>query len=116
MRREAGLRVIWDHDISQRRASRLVGVDPKTLRREHVPDCPDIRAALHKHAQKRRRFGYRRLGVLLQREGFIMNEKKLYRIYSEEKLSVHRRRGRKRARGTRSPMPEVTCSPCVPQS
>jgi putative transposase len=35
----------------------------------------------------------------------IMNEKKLYRIYREEVLSVRRRRGRKRARGSRTPMP-----------
>lgn len=97
-----------DHGISQRRASRLVGVDPKTLRREHVPDCPDIRAALHKHAEKRRRFGYRRLGVFLEREGHVMNHKKLYRLYKEEGLSVRPRRGRKRARGELCPMPEAT--------
>ena len=56
-------------------------------------------------AGKRRRFGYRRIGVLLERKGMIMNHKKLYRIYREEGLSVKRRRGRKRARGTRTPMP-----------
>ena len=56
-------------------------------------------------AGKRRRFGYRRIGVLLERKGMRMNHKKLYRLYREEGLSVKRRRGRKRARGTRSPMP-----------
>ena len=56
-------------------------------------------------AEKRRRFGYRRIGVMLERVGMIMNEKKLYRIYREEGLSVRRRRGRKRARGSRAPMP-----------
>ena len=49
---------------------------------------------------KRRRFGYRRIGVLLERKGMIMNHKKLYRICREEGLSVTRRRGWKRARGT----------------
>jgi len=58
-------------------------------------------------AGKRRRFGYRRIGVLLERKGMRMNHKKLYRLYREEGLSVKRRRGRKRARGTRSPMPEA---------
>ena len=58
-------------------------------------------------ASKRRRFGYRRIGVLLERKGMIMNHKKLYRIYTEEKLGVRRRRGRKRARGSRTPMPVV---------
>jgi putative transposase len=56
-------------------------------------------------AGMRRRFGYRRIGVLLERKGMSMNHKKLYRIYREEVLSVRRRRGRKRACGTRAPMP-----------
>ena len=59
-------------------------------------------------AAKRRRFGYRRVGVMLERKGMIMNHKKLYRLYSDEGLSVKRRRGRKRARGSRTPMPEAT--------
>ena len=46
-------------------------------------------------ANNRRRFGYRRIGVLLERKGMIMNHKKLYRLYTVEKLSVRRRRGRK---------------------
>ena len=56
-------------------------------------------------AAVRRRFGYRRIGLLLERRGMLMNPKKLYRLYREEGLSVRRRRGRKRARGTRTPMP-----------
>ncbi|MBU2998916.1 IS3 family transposase [Roseovarius nubinhibens] len=106
-RREAALRAMRDHDISQRRACRLVGVDPKTVRRERPPDCPEIRKEMQAIAGKRRRFGYRRIGVLLERKGMIMNHKKLYRLYREEGLSVKRRRGRKRARGTRTPMPEA---------
>jgi hypothetical protein len=43
---------------------------------------------MNKIAEKRRRFGYRRIGVLLERKGMVMNEKKLYRIYREEGLSV----------------------------
>src|SRR5271168_3649150 len=46
----------------------------------------------------------RRLGWLLEREGHVMNRKKLYRLYREEKLMVRRRRGSKRALGTRAPM------------
>ena len=56
-------------------------------------------------AAKRGRFGYRRIGVTLARKGMIMNHKKLYRLSTEEKLGVRRRRGRKRARGSRTPMP-----------
>jgi transposase InsO family protein len=55
-------------------------------------------------AHERRRFGYRRLHVLLRREGFIVNHKRLFRIYREERLMVRRRGGRKRALGTRAPL------------
>ena len=104
-RREAALKAMREHKISQRRVCDLVGVDPKTVRRECPPDHADIRKKMHEIAGTRRRFGYRRVGILLEREGFTMNEKKLYRLYREEGLSVRRRRGRKRARGTRAPMP-----------
>ena len=104
-RRDAVLRAMRDHPVSQRCACVLIGVDPKTVRRERPPDNPEIREEMHKIAEKRRRFGYRRVGIMLERKGMIMNEKKLYRIYREEGLSVRRRRGRKRARGSRTPMP-----------
>lgn len=68
---------------------------------------PEIREEMKEIAGKRRRFGYRRIGILLERKGMIMNHKKLYRLYREEGLSVKRRRGRKRARGSRMPMPEA---------
>ena len=64
----------------------------------------DARDRLRSPAAERRRFGYRRLGVLLRRDGVRMNKKKLYRLYREEGLAVRRRRGRKRATGTRAPM------------
>ena len=55
-------------------------------------------------ARERRRFGYRRLHVLLRREGFEVKHKRLFRLYREERLTVRRRGGRKRAIGTRAPM------------
>src|SRR5690606_25408170 len=79
-RRDAVLRAMRGHPISQRRACVLIGVDPKTVRREHPPDNPDIRLEMNKIAEKPRRFGYRRIGVMLERVGMVMNEKKLYRI------------------------------------
>ena len=92
-------------NISQHRACRLVGVDPKTVRRDLPPDNPEVCQEMKAIANKRQRFGYRRIGVLLERKGMIMNHKKLYRLYTEEKLGVRRRRGRKRARGAQTPMP-----------
>lgn len=71
-----------DHDISQRRACRLVGVDPKTVRRDQPPDNPEVREEMKAIASKRRRFGSRRIGVLLERKGMTMNHKKLYRLYT----------------------------------
>ena len=72
--------------------------------RSKRPDDAPLRQRLRELAQQRRRFGYRRLGWLLAREGCRMNHKKLYRLYHEEKLMVRRRGGRKRALGTRAPM------------
>lgn len=104
-RRDAVLRAMKGHPISQRRARVLIGVDPKTVRRDKPPDNSDIRLEMNKIAEKRRRFGYRRIGIMLERKGMVMNKKKFYRIYREEGLSVRRRSGRKRARGSRTPMP-----------
>jgi putative transposase len=63
-----------------------------------------LRQRLRALAGERRRFGYRRLGYLLAREGLRPNHKKLLRLYREEGLKVRRRGGRKRAIGTRAPM------------
>lgn len=62
--------------------------------------CQRMRAI----ARDRRRFGYRRLHVLLKREGYVINNKKLFRLYREEKLLVRPRGGRRRAIGTQAPM------------
>jgi putative transposase len=90
---------------SQRRACSLVGLHPKTYRyASRRGDDGAIRARLRELASQRRRFGYRRLGLLLGREGIKLNRKKLYRLYREERLTVRKRGGRKRALGTRAPM------------
>ena len=67
-------------------------------------DDGDLRSRLREIAVERRRFRYRRLGIMLAREGPVMNHKKLLWLYLEENLRVRRRRGRKRAMGTRWPM------------
>jgi putative transposase len=85
----------------------LVGVDPKTVRRPDTKDNPEIRARMREIAEQRRRFGYRRIGVLLEREGLAMNKKKLYRLYADERLTVRKRKRRKRAMGSRAPMPQA---------
>jgi putative transposase len=64
----------------------------------------ELQLRLRALAHERRRFGYRRLHILLRREGFHLNHKRVFRLYREERLMVRRRGGRKRALGTRAPM------------
>ena len=98
------LAVSWaikDKGYTQRRACGLVGQEPKTYRyASKRPDDDALRQRLKELALERRRFGYRRLHILLRREGIVLNHKKLYRLYREERLMVRKRGGRKRALGT----------------
>ena len=90
---------------SQRRACRLVGVDRKTYRYVATRGGDEgIRHCLEEPAAQRRGFGYRRLHILRRWEGIVVNHKKLFRLYCEERLTVRRRGGRKRALGTRAPL------------
>ena len=96
---------IQDKQYTQRRACRLVGLEPKTYRyASKRPDDGALRERLRALASERRRFGYRRLYLLLRRQGLKVNHKKLFRLYREERLMVRKRGGRKRALGTRAPM------------
>ena len=93
------------HELSERRACKLTGMDRSTFQYEKKVGGDDtLRHRLKELAGERRRFGYRRLGILLERENLYANHKKIYRIYTEEGLSVKRRHGRKRATGTGAPM------------
>jgi putative transposase len=94
-----------EKSYNQRRACALAGIDPRVYRRGTTrPADAELRQRLKALSSERRRFGYRRLHLLLGREGWKVNWKKLYRIYREEGLTVRKRGGRKRALGTRAPM------------
>lgn len=104
-RREAAAHLSQTYAVSQRRACQAIGADRSAVRyRSRRPDDRALRCRLRELAALRRRFGYRRLHVLLRREGIAVNHKKLRRLYAEERLQVRRRRGRKRALGTRAPL------------
>jgi putative transposase len=103
--RQAVAHLCQSFEVSQRRACQVIGADRSSMRYRSVrPDDVALRARLRELAAVRRRFGYRRLLLLLRREGLRVNHKKLRRLYREERLQVRRRGGRKRALGTRAPM------------
>ena len=80
-------------------------MEPKTFRyASRRPDDTAVLQRLRVLAAERRRFGYRRLHILLAREAIRLNHKRLFRLYRQEKLGVRKRGSRKRALGTRSPM------------
>ena len=104
-KREAVAHLKTQHEMSERRACQIVGADRKMVRHRSRRSCDEeLRARLRALAAEQRRFGYRRLHVLLRHEGHVVNRKKTQRLYREEGLSVRRRRGRKRATGTRAPL------------
>jgi len=87
------------HGLPRTRACGLFGLSRSTLyytarRRDGAP----LRTALKQAAAQRRRWGYRRLLVLLRREGFTDNHKRVHRIYREEGLQVRRRKKRRTAK------------------
>jgi putative transposase len=105
VRRQAVAHLCQSYEVSQRRACQVVEADRTSMRYCSIrPDDAALRARLRALAAERRRFGYRRLLILLRREGLGMNHKKLRRLYREERLQVRRRGGRKRALGTRAPL------------
>ena len=97
------LRVLEDEN--GRRACKIIRADRKTVRyrSRRVPDT-ELRERLRNLAEARRRFGYRRLFVLLRRDGERSGKNRIYRLYREEGLAVRKRNSRRRAVGTRAPI------------
>ena len=84
--------------LSQRRASLLIGMSRNTLRYEPGPDKDEeLRHRMKEIAEQRRRFGCRRLHILLRREGLVRNHKRTERLYKEEHLALRIRRRKKLA-------------------
>lgn len=93
--------------FSQRRACRLVSGSRSTVRYQSQRRGNDgtLRRRLRELAAQRPRFGYRRLHVLLRREGIVVNHKRMERLYREEGLAVRRRRRKPVARMARGRPP-----------
>ena len=92
-------------EMSERRACSLIAADRKMIRyRSRRPQDTQLRARLRELANQRRRFGYRRLFILLRAAGEPSGINRIYRLYREEGLAVRKRRSRRKAIGTRAPI------------
>ncbi len=90
---------------SERRACRLAGVERSSCRYQaRRRDDQALRQRLRELAGERRRFGYRRLTVLLRREGRLVNPKRVCRIYCAEGLAVRRRKRKRLKAEARRPL------------
>lgn len=89
--------------LSERLACSFVGADRTMIRyRSCRPPDTELRTQLRDLANERKRFGYRRLFVLLRQDGEPSGINRIYRLYREEGLTVRKRRARRRAVGTRA--------------
>jgi putative transposase len=96
--------------LSQRRAARLIPVERMTLRYQSHRDPQEaLRIRLRELAGSRVRYGYRRLTVLLKREGWEVNAKRIYRLYTEEGLIVRTQKRKQRAQRQRLPQGQAMC-------
>lgn len=92
--------------VSQRRACGLISLQRSSYHYQSKTDGDKPLAdALRVFAAKRRRWGYRRLLVLLRREGWLDNHKRVYRVYRQQELQVRRRRKRRTAAPRRGQQP-----------
>ena len=105
VRREAVAHLQAQFGLSERRACQIAGADRKMVRYQSLraPDTA-LRGRLRDLANERRRFGYRRLFVLLRRDGEPSGINRIYRLYSEEGLTVRKRKARRKAIGARAPI------------
>ena len=109
IRREIVLHLQHVYDIGERRACKATGFHRSSQRYKSRGDPQtELRMRLKDLAASRVRYGYRRLHVLLLREGYQLNHKRTYRLYREEGLSIRSKTPkRKRAWRYRSGRPEI---------
>ena len=104
-RREVVRHVMATYAFSQRRACGLIRLNRSSFAytSRKRPDDQTL-DRLRELAGQRPRYGYRRLHILIIREGHVLNHKRLYRLYREDGLAVRRRRRKRIAASARQPM------------
>lgn len=94
---------------SEQRACVLVGISRSCYRyRPRPPTDGELRQRLKKLADQKKRYGARRLHVLVKKEGLVINHKRTERIYREEHLALRRKPRKKLPSGLRVPLPQPT--------
>ena len=97
---------LGNFDLSERQACELMNLARSTFRSEPLADKNVwLRARIKALAAQRRRFGSRRIGVLLKRKGETVNHKRVERIYRQEGLSLHKRRKMRQTAALRVVLP-----------
>ena len=100
------------YQISERRVCSVLGVNRSSLRRASTRDKQEyLRKRICELAAIRVRYGYRRIHVLLCREGWKINHKRVYRLYREEGLHLERKSRYKKKHGARTPQKLEVCKP-----
>ena len=87
--------------MSERRACRLVGQSRSVKRYRSIKNDEVTAEKIKKTAYEKKRYGYRRIHMLMKREGVRVNHKRIYRIYSQLGLKISKRKNRRKATGER---------------
>jgi putative transposase len=110
-KREAVTVLMTERDFGVTHACGLISISRSLYRyRSRRPDCGALRARIGEIAAVKRRYGYRRVHVVLRREGWTMNRKLTYRLYREAGLAVRRRRRKRIGPFERLPLPKPSAA------
>lgn len=111
VKREAVTLLMSERDFGVTRACGLVGISRSLYRyRGRRDDCASLRARIAEIAAAKRRYGYRRVHVVLRREGWQVNRKRTYRLYREVGLAVRRRKRKRIGPFERKPLPKPSAA------
>lgn len=109
VKREAVTYLVKAYQVSERRACHRLQIGRSLIRYSlKRPHDEPLRLWLRQLSHERHRFGYRRLHVLLKREGLQINHKKVYRIYCQENLQIRKRKSRKKVPSSRGSLQKST--------
>jgi putative transposase len=107
VKREAVQALMGERGFGVTRACGLVQISRSLFRyRSRRPQCMQLRERITQIAATKRRYGYRRVHVVLRREGWVVNRKLTYRLYREEGLAVRRRKRKRIGPFERKPLPK----------